>query len=249
MPAFIVATANPNLNCARPNCPKPRAILVVDGKRKRAKLCRSHVPRRYRPYLEHIGRTCQGSNFLGKACRSAPLLPGRVIAGVEVSGDYCLAHEPLLMEDGVPGSRAGLGSGAANGGAKRIPRKTELVLKMIEDAAADLISEQLAAALNAEKPVVVGNGAHAELEMAPDVAARLRAIDSLLDRLMGKAKITTEVIGGDGKTEAKRTPTSPDRAARVAGILAQAQAIQKPEHTGRRRSKPAQPAHKPEEAT
>jgi hypothetical protein len=194
---------------------------------------------------------CQGfSSITGKPCRSFPLEEGRRVAGIEVSGDYCLVHEPLLEEDGIPGGKTGFGKFGANGGRPRRVTKSEVVLKMIEDAAGEIVSEMLDIATSAEKPVVVGNGAHAELEFAPDVQARLAAGRDLLDRLMGKARQTTEIIGADATNrESKRVPNDPKRAQRVAEILAQAQAAAPSQHTGRRRSKPPEPATKPEEAS
>lgn len=190
---------------------------------------------------------CQGENIFGKPCGASPVTAGRVVSGITCSGDYCMAHEPALHSENAPGGH-GFGGTSPKGGRPRLPKKTEVAMQMIEDAAAELIAEQLQIAVMGEKAVVVGNGAHAEIEMSPDLRARLAASDSLLDRLMGRARQTTEIIGAPATAdELRRIQPTPDRARKVADILAQAGAVKTPHTTGRRRAKPSQPAKSPEE--
>lgn len=57
-------------------------------------------------------------------------------------------------------------------------------------------AQRLIEALDAERPVVVGNGPHATMEMVPDHDVRLKASEVLFSRLYGKPR--QEVTGEDG---------------------------------------------------
>jgi hypothetical protein len=65
-------------------------------------------------------------------------------------------------------------------------------------AATPKAAQRLVEALDAERPIVVGNGAHAAVELHPDCDMRVRAANAILDRLYGKP---TQAISGEDKDE------------------------------------------------
>jgi hypothetical protein len=82
---------------------------------------------------------------------------------------------------------------APTGGGRRKLR--EDVRDMLE-AATPKAAQRVIEALDAERPVVVGNGPHAHVELHPDHDVRLKAYHAIFDRLHGKP--AQEVTGADG---------------------------------------------------
>jgi hypothetical protein len=83
-------------------------------------------------------------------------------------------------------------AGNGGGGRKAISHEVRAMLEAkTPDAAQRLID-----ALDADRPVVVGNGPHATVEMVPDHDTRMKAAEAILNRLYGKP--TVAVTGEDG---------------------------------------------------
>jgi hypothetical protein len=127
----------------------------------------------------------------------------------------CLAHAPESVREAAGFLRHG------KGGRQKRPTVPQLLRQQIEDQAGEIMATYFEA-LQAEKPVVVGNGPHAKLELVPDPSVRMRASDSLLDRVYGRPKQTTEVTGHDGGAVRVHLPSDEERARQVAEVLKQA---------------------------
>lgn len=76
------------------------------------------------------------------------------------------------------------------GGRRRMPKEVRDML----DAATPKAAKTLVDALEAERAVVIGSGDAAYCEMVPDYDLRIKAANSVLDRMYGKP---TQTIGGE----------------------------------------------------
>lgn len=127
-------------------------------------------------------RTCKGTTKKGTPCKARPLH----------DGDFCLAHA-----DEETRESAGFGGAQEGAGRPARPRVVDVIRERIEADVEKVISV-LEEALEATRPVVVGSGEHAEVEMVTDYVVRIHAARELLDRAYGKPKQQTEVTGADG---------------------------------------------------
>ena len=112
------------------------------------------------------------------------------------------------------------------GGSKdnRQPKAPEVLKELVENEIQEWLRPYLKA-ITAMKPVVVGNGRHAKIVNVPDHRTRQAAADSVLDRVYGKPKQTTELTGAEGGPVSVEVPVDKDRELEVARILAQNGAV------------------------
>lgn len=94
------------------------------------------------------------------------------------------------------------------------------IMRQRFEAEADRYLKPFEEALEALKPVVVGNGASAHVEMHPDVALQLKAANDILDRIYGRPKQVSEITGADGDALAITVPNDDERKAALAAVLA-----------------------------
>jgi hypothetical protein len=127
-------------------------------------------------------RACSHKTKKGQPCKATPLS----------DVDYCISHAPEDVRDST-----GFGGSQPGSGRPPTPRAVDVLLERIE-AGIDQVLNPLWDALAAEQGVVVGNGAHAEIEMVPDHKTRIAASRELLDRGYGRPKQSTEISGPDG---------------------------------------------------
>ena len=135
----------------------------------------------------------------------------------------CYAHLPEKVREEFKATKIG-GKEHGRGGRRPKPTTTQILKQMVEEELT-LWMQPFFEALQATKPVVVGNGRHARVELLPDHRTRLQAVEAIFDRLYGKAKQTTELTGADGGPVSVEVPRDKERALEVAKILASAGAV------------------------
>lgn len=113
--------------------------------------------------------------------------------------------------------------GPKKSGRERQPRVVDALREQVEAHVAEIIAPLLSA-LEAEKPIVVGNGAHASVELHPDHRTRILAVQEIFDRVYGKPKQTTENTH-QVAFEPVEVPTDKQREEEVARILAESGAL------------------------
>jgi hypothetical protein len=131
-------------------------------------------------------RKCLGSNAKGTPCQAAPLSGSK----------WCRAHDPNLPDE----TRFGSPEQAGKAGASPKPRTLKLreeLNRQVEEKAATIV-DVLFDALLADKGVIVGSGETAFVELVPDHAVRLRAVQELFDRAEGKPRQALEHTGAEG---------------------------------------------------
>lgn len=166
-------------------------------------------------------RQCKGKNKRGEPCEANPL-KGR---------DTCLAHadeetrKSLQFVGGQPGS-----------GRPKLPTPTEVARKLIEENIAIILRPHFRTlgydVETGEQGVVLvpleGGGAKLYGESREgvvrasdyeDLGAQIAAADKLLDRIYGKARQSTELVGAQGGP-VEIVPVKRDKATEVAGLLA-----------------------------
>jgi hypothetical protein len=125
----------------------------------------------------------------------------------------CLSHAPLKVREALR-----FAGGQPGSGRKPKPSVPQQMREIVEQHAGEIMQVYFEG-LQAHKPVVVGNGAHATLELVPDDSVRMRAGDALLDRVYGKPKQTTEMTGSGGGPVRVHLPSDDERARLVADAL------------------------------
>jgi hypothetical protein len=103
-----------------------------------------------------------------------------------------VAEETKPSDKAIPGRFTSNSPKYRNGGRRRLG---DGELTLLGDAQAPAI-QALIEALQAERTYVIGEGASARLETAPDHGERIRAANSLLDRWGGKP--AQAITGDDG---------------------------------------------------
>jgi hypothetical protein len=110
-------------------------------------------------------RRCQGTTRAGKPCQAPPLK----------DRTHCRAHDPLTPADARFGSSEQASrAGALGGAAGRRPRVVDVIRERIEADMVPLLTA-LQDSLEAQRPVVVGRGEDAYVEMVPDYDIRIKA--------------------------------------------------------------------------
>lgn len=186
-----------------------------------------------KPYSMHqmarkdnrLGKRKKVRNSIGppKPCPSTSKKTGgpcqAYVAVVNIRGKKyqlktCVWHAP-------PAIRKELG---IHSGRKPTPRADDILRARFE-ADADRYLQALEDGLTAMKAVVVGNGGSAHIEEVPDFALRLKAMETLLDRVYGRPKQVTELSGRDGAPVEIKVPDDKDRELEVAKVLAEVGAV------------------------
>jgi hypothetical protein len=121
-------------------------------------------------------RWCKKIKEDGKQCQAFSLR----------DSDFCLAHANE-NERGL----VSFGGAQPNAGRPPKPKQIQIVEDIIREKYSD-IENVLKDGLQADKALVVGHGASAHLEYIPDSEHRLKVINFLFDRTIGKAKVTME---------------------------------------------------------
>lgn len=142
-----------------------------------------------------MGMACKGTTKAGKPCKAPPLKAGTVIADVEVSGDYCRAHDPTLP---ASAHLSTLAEGHRNG--RKPKAKPTEVLRLKVEAEIEKWLKPYEDALTADQGVVVGTGPQARLEVLPDHKTRMAAATAVFDRIYGKPRQAHELTGAEGET-------------------------------------------------
>jgi hypothetical protein len=137
----------------------------------------------------------------------------------------CYAHLPPKIREEFRTTEIG-GAEAAKGnkGSRPRPKPNQILREIFEQEVTQWIQPYIEA-LQATKPVVVGNGRHARIETVPDHRTRQQAAEALWDRIYGKPKQQMEHSGVDGGPIEVEVPNNKKRQEAVARILADAGAL------------------------
>lgn len=120
-------------------------------------------------------RSCKATTKAGTACQAVVL----------IGSDYCVSHQDRETKEKL----GFLGHG--KGGRKRRPREVDVIRERIEERSGEIFGA-LWEALRAERPVVVGNGPSARVELVRDFPTSIMAARELLDRGYGRPKQSSE---------------------------------------------------------
>lgn len=169
-------------------------------------------------------RRCGFVGYTGAPCRQ-----GRYIVFVlrkdesikPMLAPTCYAH--LTPDQKTRYAKLQGQDGAKTIGRPRQPRVVDALREQVEAHVAEIIGP-LFEALEADKPIVVGNGPTAHVEMHPDHRTRIQAIQEIMDRVYGKSKQTTEHTG-QVAFQPVEVPTDSQREQEVAAILAKSGAL------------------------
>lgn len=166
---------------------------------------------------------CQEIMLTGRRCPN-----GQYVIEKEIDGKirifrakWCFAHIPTEFRE-----RWGVGEfqPTERKGRPRKPTPNTVLKELIENEMQEWLAP-IRDALLAMKPIVAGNGRHARIEWAPDHRTRLQAVESALDRVYGKPKITTDVTAMMNLNADVKVPVDKDREKEVAQILLESGAI------------------------
>ena len=119
----------------------------------------------------------------------------------------------------------GLNDPPTTGQGRKKKRTASQIMRERFEAEADRYLAPLEKALEAMRPVVVGNGASAHVQMHPDFPTQLRAANDILDRIYGRPKQVSEITGADGDAIEVHVPNDTDRKQALAAVLASAGAL------------------------
>lgn len=153
-------------------------------------------------------RACKELAKDGTPCEANPL-KGK---------DFCSAHDPDSPPSARFGSPAQARKAGLQGGRPPKPRVTEILRERFEEEVEEYLAV-LKEALEANEGVTVGWGEDAYLEMIPDHKVRLKALEIAFDRVYGRPKQSTELVGAQGGP-VEIVPVKRDKATEVAGLLA-----------------------------
>jgi hypothetical protein len=128
-------------------------------------------------------RACAGITKKGTRCKAPPLK----------DSDFCLAHAEEKTRE-----KAGFGGSQEGAGRPPKPKATEVMKERVEEKIDDVL-KPLFDGLTARRAVVVGQGPGAHIEIVDDAQTRIRASESILDRVYGRPKQMTEITGEDGE--------------------------------------------------
>lgn len=194
-------------------------------------------------------RKCKGKTKAGKPCRAVPMRKGAKLESVEgftSTGKWCRAHDPNLPASARFGSMAQAAEAAKLGGRPRTERAPDLMKRLLESHVEAVLAPHFRTLgydvrRNAENELelvqVEGGGAKiygeskdGEIRMTShdDLGAMIAAAEKLLDRIYGRAKQTTETIGGGERPpgEVPLIPADQGWHDTVAGVLAGVGAVQ-----------------------
>lgn len=168
-------------------------------------------------------KLCTARTNLDKPCPQ-----GRYI--IEFKGKlyrtpWCFAHIPAEKRELWGIEEFGTNSNKdENKKQFRRPRFLDSLRETVENEVAEFMAPYREA-MSAEKPVPVGNGRYARVEMVPDHRTRIQAVEAIADRAFGKPKQVQEISGPGGGPIVTEVPTDPEREKAVATILAESGAL------------------------
>lgn len=174
----------------------------------------------------HVPMKCAALTKKGTACPGWRAIV--VIDNKHYRAKTCYAHLPdsVALRAGMPTRaerEAFIKSQGKKGG--RPPTKPHAVLKKMVEAEVEEWIKPFKDALQATKPVVVGNGPTARVELLADDRARMQAANDVFDRVYGKPKQTVEGAFDIETVQHVEVPTGPEREQEVAKILAESGAL------------------------
>ncbi len=155
-------------------------------------------------------RICHGERKAGGPCGANPIRPGTVVAGVAVSGNYCIHHDPDLPESArIAGKQPGAGRPA-------VPRHTDVARRLVEE---NIIAVQrpywrtlgfdVEIGPNGPRLVPLEDGGAklfgtsktglVRMSKFDDLGAMMGASERLQDRTFGRPRQALEHTGPDGE--------------------------------------------------
>jgi len=145
--------------------------------------------------------------------------------GKLVRAQWCFAHIPAAKRElwGLD-KFGGHPKGIEAQKKFRKPTFLDSLRETVENEVAEFM-QPYREAMEAMKPVPVGNGRFARVEMVPDHRARLQAVEAVADRAFGKPKQVQEITGAGGGPIQTEVPVDKQREADVAKILAESGAL------------------------
>lgn len=132
----------------------------------------------------------------------------------------CLMHSSDAIKDAV---------GVLNPPRGKVGRKKKQtvsqVLRQRVEAEVERYLQPLEDALLAMRAVVVGNGGSAHIEMVEDLNTRIKAVETILDRIYGRPRQTVEHSGPEGDSISVTVPNDEERKQALAAVLASTGAL------------------------
>lgn len=166
-----------------------------------------------RPKSKKAAPLCLAPTKAGGECQATR--PTIELNGKKYRLKTCLPHASKAIQEkfGWPNRSGSKPQSAAGILRKRFEEDADRYLKPLEEA------------IEAMKAVVVGNGGSARIEMVEDFQVRLRAVETILDRIYGRPRQSVEHTGTDGAPMEVSIPQSTERELAVAKILAETGAL------------------------
>lgn len=179
----------------------------------------SVMPKKRYPKKHYIKMPpCSSLTVAGRPCPN----PAQIVTirGKNYKLKTCLMHSSEAVRDELgllhpPRGKVG----------RKKKQTASQILRDRFEAEAERYLKPFEEALEAMKAVVVGNGASAHIEFTDDIALRLKAIESMLDRIYGRPKQVTELTGADGDAIEVTVPSDDERKQALARVLASTGAL------------------------
>lgn len=180
-------------------------------------------------------KICAGINLAGKPCRQSVLLPQNWDGTEEITGLYCLHHEPNITRDDAESFRI---FGSSKKPVYRRVTPGEIAHQLIQTAPQHFLRPYLRAlglALDPEtneiKRVSTGlkihgfsRGGQVIQSAYPDYAGQVQITEKLLDRVYGKARQAVD-LASTNTTVSVNVVMDLERVSKVAEVLSQAGAL------------------------
>lgn len=213
---------------------RERAIAKLREKRQRRR--EQQLARREARRIENgLGRKCHGLNLSGNPCKAHPLVKENWDGPEEISGLYCLRHEPAIdYEARLMFQR----TGTTKGKAYRRVTPGELAHEIIQNAPQHFLRPYLAVLglkLDEEtgeiKRVSTGlklhgfsRGGTVIKSKYPDWLGQVQTVEKMFDRVYGKARQSMDIAANSTTVSLTLTMDAP-RVERVTEILSQVGAL------------------------
>lgn len=200
----------------------------ADAERRRVTNARKQREARARRNGTHVKRQCQGLNMVGQPCKQAPLIPENWDGDTEISGNFCLHHDPDITTEERLSYRAT--SSAKSKVYRRVtpgemaheliqrspqyflrPYLESLGLRMDDEGNLDKVGTGL-------KLHGFSRGGEVVKSSHPDYEGQVRVAEKLLDRIYGKARQSVDVASNNSTVHVTVAMDLP-RISEVAGIL------------------------------
>lgn len=218
------------------------ALKQMEEEGYRYKPVRKNAAVRKRKKLREA-RKCHGLNGVGEPCGASCLKKGAVIEDVEVSGDFCMFHDPDLPADYWKRNFQAVGTEASSSRSHALRRPLELFSEAMIHAPHLLLEPHLKGlglewdektqrvvpktvnGKRAKGAVHVGfsRDGDAKRSRFEDVGLQAKLANDLLDRLYGKARMSMD-LAGEASIKLPEIPQTVERGREVAQILAECKA-------------------------